>query len=177
MARKLVVILAFIVAVSAADDGILTALQADGECDAGNDCALNALQIHGEASSKKAKENVTNTDGEQLVASRKQDKTAKIEKDAAKEVSDANSTAHAGKAKAKVNSFVVSNMTEAELEEHGCHRKIPGSSCMVYHCHRSRGPVDCGFMTGYTCRCGPSYCTDGYGCVPAASYFNSYGYR
>jgi len=191
MARKLLIALAAALAASSQDE--LAALESDEICHAGSDCTLSALQLKGEKSSSEEKEMAL----EEAQEDHETDETDEAEdsseqaaevaaEDAAEEAAEAADEAEDRAAATEDSALELKDLHTARAHDSDeeelfpgayalysterCRRTIPHSSCMVFGCKRSRGPVDCGISTGYYCRCGPGYCSDGHGCYPAMGY-------
>eukprot|EP00931_Biecheleriopsis_adriatica_P048886 TRINITY_DN2824_c0_g1_i1.p1 TRINITY_DN2824_c0_g1~~TRINITY_DN2824_c0_g1_i1.p1 ORF type:complete len:150 (-),score=46.74 TRINITY_DN2824_c0_g1_i1:195-644(-) len=135
---------------AAAEEDVAGALVDDGECEGGEACALNALQH------RAAEQEENEQSAEEYAEAEGQESSAEEQEEFRRAYANATG----------------GHVTESgEWSGSGCKRTIPHSSCMVFHCKVSRGPVDCGITTGYYCKCGPGWCTDGYGCVPGYGYY------
>eukprot|EP00441_Pelagodinium_beii_P035011 CAMPEP_0197651546 /NCGR_PEP_ID=MMETSP1338-20131121/33051_1 /TAXON_ID=43686 ORGANISM="Pelagodinium beii, Strain RCC1491" /NCGR_SAMPLE_ID=MMETSP1338 /ASSEMBLY_ACC=CAM_ASM_000754 /LENGTH=197 /DNA_ID=CAMNT_0043226209 /DNA_START=50 /DNA_END=643 /DNA_ORIENTATION=+ len=177
-------ILALAASLAHSSDELSVALDADELCVAGEDCALNAVQLAGRLTSVEEKEvlSAEMEEGTAAAAQEEEEGEAQAEEEAE---AAAEEEAAVQETSMEKRDLLTARGHDSDEEEHfpgayalystekyGCKRTIPHSSCMVFHCKHTRGPTDCGITTGYYCRCGPGYCTDGYGCVPAVM-----GYR
>eukprot|EP00933_Yihiella_yeosuensis_P078289 TRINITY_DN895_c0_g1_i4.p1 TRINITY_DN895_c0_g1~~TRINITY_DN895_c0_g1_i4.p1 ORF type:complete len:294 (-),score=70.24 TRINITY_DN895_c0_g1_i4:225-1106(-) len=188
MASQLAIFVFFAMLVSTSGDldidAIGSALETDGECNkAGTaDCALNALQRQGRASTAMV-ENQAEAASAEHRAAVEEERTFAIEdaKEAAAEAAQqrlaANKKKEVATRKAKKAEAAEQDAKEAVAELQGettekssktsfyCNRYIDGSSCMVMNCDPSRGLTECGMQTGYKCKCAPGFCSNGQTCV------------